>query len=50
MPPQLMPLATKSGLLMVLMVLAAVFPYGSFYRLDCWHRHRIKLNAKSISA
>jgi hypothetical protein len=47
MIPQLMPLATKSCLLMVL---AAVFPYGSVYLLDCWHRHRIKRNTRSISA
>ena len=45
--PHLLPLATKSGLLMVL---AAVFPYGSVYMLDLWHWHRIKRNAKSISA
>jgi hypothetical protein len=45
--PHLVPLATKSSLLMVL---AAVFPYGSVYLLDCWHRHRIKRNIQRISA
>ena len=33
--PHLLPLATRSTLLMVL---AAVFPYGSVYLLDCWQR------------
>ena len=32
------------------MVLAAVFPYGSVYLLDLWHRQKIKRNAKSIAA
>ncbi|MDD2468545.1 MAG: hypothetical protein PHI97_31595 [Desulfobulbus sp.] len=45
--PHLVPLATKSSLLMVL---ASVFPYGSVYLLDCWHRHRIKRNIQRISA
>jgi len=45
--PHLVPLATKSSLLMVL---AAVFPYGSVYLLDCWHRYRIKRNMRRISA
>ena len=45
--PHLVPLATKSSLLMVL---AAVFPYGSVYLLDCWHRHRVKRNIQRISA
>jgi len=45
--PHLLPLATKSSLLMVL---AAIFPYGSVYVLDLWHQHRIKRNNKIISA
>lgn len=45
--PHLVPLATKSGLLMGL---AAIFPYGSVYVLDLWHQYRIRRNAKSISA
>jgi len=45
--PHLVPLATKSSLLMVL---AAVFPYGSVYLLDLWHRQKIKRNTKSIAA
>ena len=45
--PHLMPVATESS---ILMVVAAVFPYGSVYLLDLWRRHRIKRNAKIISA
>jgi hypothetical protein len=45
--PHLLPVATKSSLLMVT---AAIFPYGSVYLLDLWHRYRIKRNAKIISA
>jgi hypothetical protein len=45
--PYLLPLATKSSLLMVL---AAIFPYGSVYVLDLLHRCRIKRNSKIISA
>ena len=45
--PHLVPLATKSSLLMVL---AAIFPYGSVYLLDCWHRYKIKRNMKRITA
>ncbi len=45
--PYLMPVATKSS---ILMVVAAVFPYGSVYLLDLWRRYRIKRNAKIISA
>ena len=45
--PHLLPLATKSSLLMVL---AAIFPYGSVYVLDLLHRYRIKRNSKIISA
>ena len=45
--PHLLPLATRSGLLMDL---AAVFPYGSVYLLDLWHRYRVKRDAKRISA
>jgi len=45
--PHLLPLATKSSLLMVL---AAIFPYGSVYVLDLLHRCRIKRNSKIISA
>ncbi|MEA2114558.1 MAG: hypothetical protein U9P36_04130 [Thermodesulfobacteriota bacterium] len=45
--PHLMPVATESS---VLMVVAAIFPYGSVYLLDLWRRYRIKRNAKIISA
>jgi len=45
--PHLLPLATKSSLLMVL---AAIFPYGSVYVLDLLHRYKIKRNNKIISA
>lgn len=45
--PHLLPVATKSA---VLMAIAAIFPYGSVYLLDTWHRYRIKRNAKIISA
>lgn len=45
--PYLLPMAKESSLLMVA---AAVFPYGSVYLLDWWHRYRIKRNAKIISA
>jgi len=45
--PYLMPVATESS---ILMVVAAVFPYGSVYLLDLWRRYRIKRNAKIISA
>ena len=45
--PHLMPVATESS---ILMVVAAVFPYGSVYLLDLWRRYRIKKNAKIISA
>jgi hypothetical protein len=45
--PHLLPLATKSSLLMVL---AAIFTYGSVYVLDLLHRYKIKRNSKIISA
>ncbi|HFD31356.1 MAG TPA: hypothetical protein ENJ28_01390 [Gammaproteobacteria bacterium] len=45
--PHLMPVATESS---ILMVAAAVIPYGSVYLLDLWRRYRIKRNAKIISA
>lgn len=45
--PYLLPVATKSALLMLT---AAVFPYGSVYLLDLFHRYTIKKNARSISA
>ncbi len=45
--PHLMPVATESS---ILMVVAAVFPYGSVYLLDLWRRYKIKRNAKIISA
>ncbi|WP_319549493.1 hypothetical protein [Desulfogranum marinum] len=45
--PHLLPVATKSA---ILMVMAAIFPYGSVYFLDLWHRYRIKKNKKTISA
>ena len=45
--PHLLPVAAESA---TLMVVAAIFPYGSVYFLDLWHRCRIKKNAKSISA
>ncbi len=45
--PHLLPVATKSA---ILMVMAAIFPYGSVYFLDLLHRYRIKKNKKIISA
>jgi len=45
--PHLMPVATESS---ILMVVAAIIPYGSVYLLDLWRRYRIKRNAKIISA
>ena len=45
--PHLMPVAMESS---ILMVAAAIFPYGSVYLLDQWRRYRIKRNAKIISA
>jgi len=45
--PHLLPVAAESAMLMVV---AAIFPYGSVYLLDLWHRHRIRRNAKIISA
>jgi len=45
--PHLMPVATESS---ILMMVAAIFPYGSVYLLDLWRRYRIKRNAKIISA
>lgn len=45
--PHLLPVATKSA---ILMMIAAIFPYGSVYLLDFWHRYRIRRNAKIISA
>jgi hypothetical protein len=45
--PHLQPVANKTA---VLMVTAAVFPYGSVYFLDLLHRYRVKKNKKSISA
>jgi hypothetical protein len=45
--PHLLPVATKSS---ILMIIAAICPYGSVYLLDLWHRYRVKRNAKIISA
>ena len=45
--PHLLPVACESA---TLMVVAAIFPFGSVYFLDFWHRYRIKRNTKSISA
>ena len=45
--PHLLPVAAESA---TLMLVAAIFPYGSVYFLDLWHRRRVKSNAKSISA
>lgn len=45
--PHLLPVATKTS---VLMLVAAIFPYGSVYFLDIWHRYRVKKNKKIISA
>jgi uncharacterized membrane protein len=45
--PHLLPVATESA---ILMAMAAIFPYGTVYLLDLWHRYRIKRNAKIISA
>ena len=45
--PHLMPVATESS---ILMVVAAIIPYGSVYLLDLLRRYKIKRNAKIISA
>lgn len=45
--PHLLPVATETA---ILMVVGAIFPYGSVYLLDCRHRYLIKRNAKIISA
>jgi len=45
--PHLMPVATESS---IMMVVAAVVPYGSVYLLDLWRRYRIKINENIISA
>ena len=45
--PHLLPVATKTS---VLMLVAAIFPYGSVFFLDIWHRYRVKKNKKIISA
>ena len=45
--PHLMPVATETA---SLMLVAAIFPYGSVYFLDLWHRHQVKKNKKIISA
>lgn len=45
--PHLLPVASKCA---ILMVVAAVFPYGSVYLLDLWSRSRVRRNAKIISA
>ncbi|MGB3225462.1 MAG: hypothetical protein WBB23_21920 [Desulforhopalus sp.] len=45
--PHLRPVANKTA---VLMVTAAVFPYGAVYFLDLLHRYRVKKNRKIISA
>ncbi len=45
--PHLLPVATESAMLMVV---AAIVPYGSVYLLDLWNRYKIKRNAKIISA
>lgn len=45
--PHLLPLATQSA---ILIVVAAIFPYGSVYLLDLWHRNRIRRNKNIISA
>ena len=45
--PHLQPVANKTA---VLMVVAAVFPYGSVYFLDLLNRYRVKKNRKIISA
>jgi hypothetical protein len=45
--PHLVPVAAKSA---ILMVVAAIIPYGSVYLLDLWHRYKIKRNEKIISA
>lgn len=45
--PHLLPVATETA---ILMLVAAVFPYGSVYFLDLWHRYRVKKNKMKISA
>ncbi|OGQ98004.1 MAG: hypothetical protein A2521_03435 [Deltaproteobacteria bacterium RIFOXYD12_FULL_57_12] len=44
--PYLVSVASESALLMVV---AAVVPYGSVYLLDLWHRYRLRRNARAIS-
>lgn len=45
--PHLLPVATETA---GLMLVAAIFPYGSVYFLDLWHRHQVKKNKRTISA
>ena len=45
--PYLLPVAIKSS---ILMVIAAVFPYGTVFLFDSWKRYRIRRNARLISA
>ena len=44
--PHLVPAATESSLLMVV---AALFPYGSVYLLDRWQRHRLRRTTAALS-
>ncbi|MBB5348367.1 hypothetical protein HNQ81_002102 [Desulfoprunum benzoelyticum] len=32
------------------MLVAAIFPYGSVYFLDLWHRYQVRKNKRTISA
>ncbi|WP_167506091.1 hypothetical protein [Desulfosediminicola flagellatus] len=45
--PHLLPVATETA---ILMLVAAIIPYGSVYFLDIWHRYLVKKNKKIISA
>jgi len=45
--PHLLPVAIETA---GLMLVAAIFPYGSVYFLDLWHRHKVNKNKKIISA
>lgn len=44
--PHLVPAATESSLLMVV---AALFPYGSVYLLDLWQRYRLRRTTAALS-
>ncbi len=44
--PHLVPLATRCA---IVIVIAAIVPYGSVYLLDLWHNYKIKRNTRLIN-